>query len=51
MLLNYVNDNRINYVKSLYKILNGNTVLYESIIDHSKYSFFNIYLTIDEKFF
>ena len=51
MLLNYVNDNRINYVKSLYKILNGNTVLYERIIDHSKYSFFNNYLTIDEKFF
>ena len=51
MLLNYVNDNRIKYVKSLYKILNGNTVLYERIIDHSKYSFFNNYLTIDEKFF
>ena len=51
MLLNYVNDNRINYVKSLYKILNGNTVLYERIIDHNKYSFFNNYLTIDEKFF
>ena len=39
MLLNYVNDNRIDYVKSLYKILNNNTVLYERIIDHSKYSF------------
>ena len=39
MLLNYVNDNRINYVKSLYKMLNDNTVLYERIIDHSKYSF------------
>ena len=51
MLLNYVNDNRINYVKSLYKLLNGNTVLYERIIDHSKYSLFNNYLTIDEKFF
>ena len=50
MLLNYVNDNRINYVKSLYKILNGNTVLYERIIDHSKYSFFNNYLTVGEKF-
>ena len=50
MLLNYVNDNRINYVKSLYKILNDNTVLYERIIDHSKYSFFNNYFTIDEKF-
>ena len=34
MLLNNVNDNRINYVKSLYKILNGNTVLYEIIIDY-----------------
>ena len=44
MLLNYVNDNHINYVKSLYKMLNGKTVLYERIIDHSKYSFFNNYL-------
>ena len=51
MLLNYVNDNCINYVKSLYKILNGNTVLYQRIIDHNKYSLFNNYLTIDEKFF
>ena len=51
MLLNYVNDNHINYVKSLYVILNGNTVLYEKIIDHNKYSFFNNYLTRDEKFF
>ena len=51
MLLNYVNDNRINYLKSLYKILNGNTPLYERIIDHCKNSFFNNYLTIDEKFF
>ena len=51
MLLNYVNNNRINYAKFLYKILNDNTVLYERIIDHSKYSFFNNYLTIDEKFF
>ena len=51
MLLNYINNNRINYVKSLYKILNGNTVLYERIIDHNKYSFFNNCLAIDEKFF
>ena len=51
MLLNNVNDSRINYVKSLYKILNGNTVLYERIIDHSKYSFLDNYLTIDEEFF
>ena len=51
ILLNYVNNNHMNYVKSLYKILNGNTVLYERIIDHSNYSFSNNYLTIDEKFF
>ena len=51
MLLNYVNDNHINYIKSLYEVLNGNTVLYEKIIDHNKYSFFNNYLTRDEKFF
>ena len=51
MLLNYVNINYNNYVKSIYKILNDNTVLYETIIDHSKYSSFNNYLTIDEKFF
>ena len=37
MLLNYVNDNRINYIKSLHKILNDNTVLCERIIDHNKY--------------
>ena len=30
---------------------NNNTVLYERIIDHSNYSSFNNYLTIDEKFF
>ena len=51
MLLNYVNINYKNYVKSIYKILNDNTVLYERNIDHNKYSFFNNYLTIDEKFF
>ena len=51
MLLNYVNNNRINYVKSLYEILNDNTVFYQRITDHSKYSFFNNYLTIDGKFF
>ena len=51
MLLNHVNDNRINYVKSLYKILNDKIVLYEKIIDHNTYSSFNNYLTIDEKIF
>ena len=51
MLLNYVNINYKNYVKSIYKILNDKIILYERIIDHSNYSFFNNYLTIDEKFF
>ena len=51
MLLNYVNINYKNYVKSIYKILNGNIILYERIIDHSDYSSFNNYLTIDKKFF
>ena len=51
MLLNYVNINYKDYVKSIYKILNDNTVLYERIIDHSNYSSFNNYLTIDETFF
>ena len=37
MLLNYINDNRISYVKYIYKKLNDKTVLYERIIDHSKY--------------
>ena len=47
MLLNYVNINYKNYVKSIYKILNDKIVLY----DHRNYSSFNNYLTIDEKFF
>ena len=51
MLLNYVNINYKNYVKSIYKILNDKIVLYERIIDHRNYSSFNNYLTIDEKFF
>ena len=51
MLLNYVNINYKNYVKSIYKILNDNTDLYERIIDHSKFFSFSNYLTIDEKFF
>ena len=51
MLLNYVNINYKNYVKSIYKIKNNNTVLYERIIDHSNYSSFNNHLPIDEKFF
>ena len=40
----------IKIVKSIYKILNDKIVLYERIIDHSNYSSFNNYLTIDEKF-
>ena len=51
MLLNYTNINYENYVKSIYKILNDKIVLYEKIINHSKYSSFNNYLTIYEKFF
>ena len=51
MLLNYVNITYKNYVRSIYKISNDNTVLYERNIDHSKYSSFNNYLTIDEKIF
>ena len=51
MLLNYVNINYRNYVKSIYKILNDKIVLYDKIIDHSNYSSFNNYLTIDEEFF
>ena len=51
MLLNYVNINYKNYVKSIYTILNDKIVLYERIIDHSNYSSFNNYLTIDENFF
>ena len=51
MLLNYFNINYKNYVRLIYKISNDNTVLYERNIDHSKYSSFNNYLTIDEKFF
>ena len=51
MLLNHVNINYKNYVKSIYKILNDKIVLYEQIIDHRNYSSFNNYLTIDEKFF
>ena len=51
MFLNYVNINYKNYVKSIYKILNDENVLYERIIDHGKYFSFNNCLTIDEKFF
>ena len=51
MLLNYVNINYKNYVKSIYKILNDKIILYDRIIDHSNYPSFNNYLTIDEKFF
>ena len=51
MLLNYVNINYKNYIKSIYKILNDNIVLYEKIIDHITYSSFNNYLTIDVKIF
>ena len=51
MLLNYVNINYKNYAKSIHKILNDKIVLYERIIDHSNYSSFNNYLTIDEKIF
>ena len=51
MLLNCVNITYINYIKSIYKILNNKIVLYERIIDHSNYSSFDNYLTIDEKFF
>ena len=51
MLLNYVNINYKNYVKSIYKILNDKIILYDRIIDHSNYSSFNNYLTIDENFF
>ena len=51
MLLNNVNINYKNYVKSIYKMLNDDIVLYEKIIDHNTYSSFNNYLTIDEKFF
>ena len=46
-----VNINYKNYVKSIYKILNDKIVLYDRIIDHSNYSSFNNYLTIDEKIF
>ena len=49
MLLNYVNINLKNYVRSIYKILNDKIVLYERIIDHRNYSSFNNYLTVDEK--
>ena len=51
MLLNYVNINYRNYVRSIYKILNNEIVLYERIVDHSNYSSFNNDLTIYEKFF
>ena len=51
MLLNYVNINYKNYVKSIYKISNDKIVLYERIIDHNTYSSFNNYLTIKEKLF
>ena len=51
MLINYVNINCKNYVRSIYKISNNKIALYERNIDHSNYSFFNNYLTIDEKFF
>ena len=51
MSLHYVNINYKNYVNSIYKILNDKIILYDRIIDHSNYSSFNNYLTIDEKFF
>ena len=51
MLLNYVNINYKNYVRSIYKISNDNNVLYEKNIDHRNYSSFNNYLTIEEAFF
>ena len=51
MLLHYVNINNKNYVKSIHRMLNDKIVLYERIIDHTKYSSFNNYLTIDEKMF
>ena len=51
MLLNYAKINYKNYVKSIYKILNDNIVLYNRIINHNTYSSFNNYLTIDENFF
>ena len=51
ILLNYVNINYKNYVKSIHKISNGKIVLYERIIGHINYTSFNNYLTIDENFF
>ena len=36
MLLNSVNINYKNYIKSIYKMLNDENVLYERIIDHCK---------------
>ena len=49
MLLNYININYKNYIRSIYKILNDKIVLYKRIIDQSNYPSFNNYLTIDEK--
>ena len=51
MLLDYVNINYKNYVKSIYKISNDKITLYDRIIDHGNYPSFNKYLTIDENFF
>ena len=52
ILLNYENINERNYVKSTYEIRDSEkNVLYTSIIDHNKYSYFENYLTIKEKIF
>ena len=51
MLLEYINVDHENYVRSICKILNDKIVLYERIIYHENYSYFNNYLTIDETIF
>ena len=49
--LKYSNINDIIYLKSIYQIKNDNIVLYTSVINHNKYSFFDDYLTINETIF
>ena len=51
MLLDYVNINNKNHVRSIYRILNDLILLYERIINHTEHSSFSNFLTIEEKFF